>query len=317
MSMTQQVEVLVKAFAQILQQAQAQVSVTNEWTIAHEPMEKEIDEEIGEDVSRYLIVPSNDIANKKELIGFQTGTFLDELFLNEGNESLGGIPACAQIAITGLPDSGKSILIEEIAIRVAHSGKKVLYITGEDIWSSPTSRFDLQSRLMQKAEILGLEWRKIAENLFVLDIISTPELQRWEEFVMAYRYVCEARKIDLVLIDSITVLETYRGALKYRVLELCRYNQQKGITAIYVNQRGSEKHDSYEMAGGIGLPHNFDGTVIIDYCTVYYNEEMKRQLGVKRGEFVRFARVLGCRLSGFIRDYIRVRITKDGFLRKA
>jgi len=211
MSMTQQVEVLVKAFAQILQQAQAQVSVTNEWTIAHEPMEKEIDEEIGEDVSRYLIVPSNNVANKKELIGFQTGTFLDELFLNEGNESLGGIPA----------------------------------------------------------------------------------------------------------FDSITVLETYRGALKYRVLELCRYNQQKGITAIYVNQRGSEKHDSYEMAGGIGLPHNFDGTVIIDYCTVYYNEEMKRQLGVKRGEFVRFARVLGCRLSGFIRDYIRVRITKDGFLRKA
>jgi len=315
--MSNQVEILAKTLIQVLQQVQAQTIPTNEWSIAHKPMEVEIDNEKKEDVGKYVIVPSNNITKKKELRGFPTGTFLDDLFLNENNEPLGGIPACSQIAITGLPDSGKSILIEEIAIRVAHSERRVLYITGEDIWSSPTSRFNLQSRLMQKANILGLNWEKIAKNLFVLDIISTPELQDWKEFATTYRYVCETHKIELVLIDSITVLETYRGALKYRVLELCRYNQRNGITAIYVNQRGSEKSGSYEMAGGIGLPHNFDGTIIVDYCTVYYNEELKRQLGVKRGEFVRFVRVLGCRLCGFIRDYIRIDITKDGFLRKA
>ena len=142
------------------------------------------------------------------------------------------MPICGQFAITGLPGAGKSIIVEEIAVRVAASGRKVLFATAEDTWKSATPRFDLQSRLKQKADILGLDWNKIRENLFVLDTVAYPELRDWNTFAETYRYVAEKEKIELALIDSVTVLEAYRGALKYRVMELARYNQVNGITAL-------------------------------------------------------------------------------------
>ncbi|MCK4498307.1 hypothetical protein KAU25_03825, partial [Candidatus Bathyarchaeota archaeon] len=129
-----------------------------------------------------------------------------------------------------------------------------------------------------------------------------------------YRYVIEKEKIDLAIIDSVTVLESYRGALKYRVMEIARHNQMKGVTCIYVNQRGKEAWDTYEMAGGIGLAHNLDGTIIVDYGRVYW-ENQRIDLEAKRGEFVRIARVLDCRMCNFRRDRIRVDITNDGLLR--
>jgi hypothetical protein len=67
------------------------------------------------------------------------------------------------------------------------------------------------------------------------------------------------------------------------------------------------------MAGGIGLAHNLDGTIIVDYGRVYWYDQQV-DLGVDRGEFVRIARVLDCRMCNFERRRIRVDITKDGFL---
>ncbi|HDN02169.1 MAG TPA: hypothetical protein ENF42_04250, partial [Candidatus Bathyarchaeota archaeon] len=176
--------------------------------------------------------------------------------------------------------------------------------------------FDLQSRMAKKAEILGLDWGRVAENLYVLDAATYPELREWERFVEAYRYAIEQYKIDLVIVDSLTLLEAYRGALKYRLAELMRYNQNAGVTAIFINQRSAEKWDTYDIAGGIGLAHLADGTIIVDYGRVYYEDQM-RELNAKRGEFVRIVRVLDCRLTGFRRERIRVKITDDGFLRKA
>ena len=224
------------------------------------------------------------------------------------------MPICGQFAITGLPGAGKSILVEEIAVRVAASGRKVLFATAEDTWKSATPRFDLQSRLKQKADILGLDWNKIRENLFVLDTVTYPELRDWNTFAETYRYVAEKEKIELALIDSVTVLEAYRGALKYRVMELARYNQVNGITALYVNQRSSEVWDSYDMAGGIGLAHNLDGTILIDYGRVYWQDQQV-DLALSRGEFVRISRVLDCRMCNFERRRIRIDITPDGFLK--
>jgi hypothetical protein len=199
-------------------------------------------------------------------------------------------------------------------VKVAASGRKVLFATAEDTWKSATPRFDLQSRLKQKADILGLDWNKIRQNLFVLDTVAYPELREWNTFAESYRFVAEKEKIELAVIDSVTVLEAYRGALKYRVMELARYNQVHGITALYVNQRSSENWDSYDMAGGIGLAHNLDGTIIIDYGRVYWQDQ-QIDLGANRGEFVRIFRVLDCRMCNFERRRIKVDITSDGFLR--
>ncbi|MEM3566397.1 MAG: ATPase domain-containing protein [Candidatus Bathyarchaeia archaeon] len=309
-----EIESLVRAMAQTLAEAMKSARTpADEWELATKPMTTRI-EEGKEKLSTLVLTPDEAIEAKKPLLGFPTGTFIDQLFLTPDGKSLGGIPICGQFAITGLPGAGKSILVEEVAVRVAASGRKVLYATAEDTWKSATPRFDLQSRLKQKADILGLDWNRIRENLFVLDTVAYPELRDWNTFAETYRYIAEKEKIELAIIDSVTVLEAYRGALKYRVMELARYNQVHGITALYVNQRSSEVWDSYDMAGGIGLAHNLDGTIIVDYGRVYWYDQQV-DLGVDRGEFVRIARVLDCRMCNFERRRIRVDITKDGFLR--
>ncbi len=311
---TQNVETLVQAMAKTLAEAmKVSPPPPDQWELATKPMKTEIKKE-EEKLSAFVLRPDEAVEAKKPLVGFKTGTFLDQLFITPEGKPLNGIPICGQFAITGLPGAGKSILVEEIAVRVAASGKKVLYATAEDVWKSSTPRFDLQSRMKQKADILGLDWGKIRENLFILDTVAYPELREWNTFAETYRYVVEKERIDLAIVDSVTVLEAYRGALKYRVMELARYNQLHGVTGIFVNQRSAETWDSYDMAGGIGLAHNLDGTIIVDYGRVYWQDQ-QMDLQASRGEFVRIVRVLDCRMCNFIRRRIRVDITPDGFVR--
>jgi KaiC/GvpD/RAD55 family RecA-like ATPase len=309
-----EVEKLMKAMAKTIAEAMKTAQTpADEWELATKPMATKIERK-EEKLSSLVLRPDAAPEAKKPLLGFPTGTFIDNFFLTPEGKSLNGVPICGQFAITGLPGAGKSIIVEEIAVKVAASGRKVLFATAEDTWKSATPRFDLQSRLKQKADILGLDWNKIRENLFVLDTVAYPELRDWNTFAETYRYVAEKEKIELGIVDSVTVLEAYRGALKYRVMELARYNQVNGITALYVNQRSSEVWDSYDMAGGIGLAHNFDGTIIVDYGRVYWQDQ-QIDLAVSRGDFIRISRVLDCRMSNFERRRIKIDITPDGFLR--
>lgn len=309
-----EVERLMKAMAKTIAEAMKGAKApSDEWELATKPMKTKIERK-EEKLSSLVLTPDVAPEAKKPLLCFPTGTFIDHFFLTPEGKTLNGLPICGQFAITGLPGAGKSILVEEIAVIVAASGRKVLYATAEDTWKSATPRFDLQSRLKQKADILGLDWNKIRENLFVLDTVAYPELRDWNTFAETYRYVAEKEKIELAIIDSVTVLEAYRGALKYRVMELARYNQVHGVTALYVNQRSREIWDSYEMAGGIGLAHNLDGTILVDYGRVYWQDQ-QIDLEASRGEFVRISRVLDCRMCNFERRRIKVDITSDGFLR--
>jgi len=68
------------------------------------------------------------------------------------------------------------------------------------------------------------------------------------------------------------------------------------------------------MAGGIGLGHILDSTIIIDYGRTYHSN-VNLDLGTKRGTNVSIVRVLGCRLCGYDGRYFEVVITPDGFLR--
>ncbi len=308
------VDKIVSAMAKTLANAMKEArEPTDEWELATKPMITEIERK-EKKLGSLVLRPSAAEEAKKTLTAISTGTFLDYLFFTSDGAPLNGLPLAGQFALTGLPGAGKSILVEEMAVNVSSAGKKVLYATAEDTWQSPTPRFDLQSRVKEKADFLGKNWDRIQENLFVLDTVMFPELRDWKTFAETYRYVLEKDNIDLALIDSVTVLESYRGALKYRVMELARHNQMKGVTCIYVNQRSKETWDSYEMAGGIGLAHNLDGTIIVDYGRAFWQDQ-QTDLEAKRGEFVRIARVLDCRMCNFERDRIRVEITNEGLLR--
>jgi len=308
------VERLMKAMAKTFADAvKGARTPADEWELATKPMKTEIEKK-EEKLSALVLRPDEASEAKKPLLGLPTGTFLDYLFITPEAKPLNGLPVVGQFAITGLPGAGKSILVEEISVRVAGSGRKVLFATAEDTWKSVTPRFDLQSRLKQKADVLKLDWRKVMENLFVLDTVAYPELLDWNTFAETYRYVAEKEKIELAIIDSVTVLEAYRGALKYRVMEIARYNQLHGVTGLYVNQRSIEMWDTYEMAGGIGLAHNLDGTILVDYGRVYWQDQQV-DLEAKRGEFVRIARVMDCRMCNFERRRIRIDVTSDGFIK--
>lgn len=309
---------LAKMLTEAMKQ-QAQTTPTDEWQLASEPMKKPLEEDTSE-LEKFVLTPTlNPEVNGKNLTGLETGTFLDTLFLTEKQQPLNAIPECSQVAITGLSGSGKSILAEETAIRVASKGKHVLYVTGEDIWKAETPRLDLQSRLIQKAKVLGIDWNTIQPNLFVLDTVKFPELREWKTFAEAYRYASEKHKIDLCLIDSVTVLETSRWQLKYRIIELIRYNQINGITAIFINQRSEEKDDISGMSGGYGLDYQYDTTIVIDFCrtNAWTPKQMLEELSVGKGDFVRYARVLDSRLCGYNRNYKLLEITNDGFIKLA
>lgn len=313
---TSDVDKIVQAMARTLATAMKDArEPADEWELATKPMTTEIERK-EKILSSLILRPSSAREAKKTLMALSTGTFIDHMFFTPEGKNLNGLPIVGQFALTGLPGAGKSILAEEIAVSVSSAGKKVLYTTAEDTWQSSTPRFDLQSRMKQKADYLKRDWSNIQENLFVLDTVMHPELRDWNTFAETYRYVIEKENIDLAIIDSVTVLESYRGALKYRVMELARHNQMRGVTCIYVNQRSKESWDTYEMAGGIGLAHNLDGTIIIDYGRVYWQDQ-QMDLEVKRGEFVRIARVLDCRMCDFKRDRIAIEITKEGLVRPA
>ena len=167
---------------------------------------------------------------------------------------------------------------------------------------------------MTKAEILELDWPTIQDNLFILDAVSNSSLRQWKEFAETYRYAILKHGIGLSLIDSITMLEDRRGQLTYKLMELCRFHQENGVTMIAINQRTKEDWDKYEMAGGHAIAHAVDGTILVDYGKTYHPDQVA-ELG-KRGTFVRMVRIMDCRLCNFVRTRIPIEITTDGFIRK-
>lgn len=301
--------------------AEALKPKTDEVALASKPFKADEEQNKSE---KFIVKPDEGCKITKKLEAFKTYTFLDELFLDNNQKSIGGIPFGVQLGVTGLPDVGKSILVQEIALRVCDGDKKVLFVTSEDAWRVGNKRYDLESRMKEKAQIIrndivgnvfNIYWKNfIVKNLFVMDTINHTELNDWFAFAQAYKYICKKEKIDLVIIDSVSLLENYRGALKYRLLELCKFNQANGITAIYVNQRSTDEWDSYKMAGGIGIAHGLDALLIVDYGKAW-NSLVKRDLNVKQGIFVKIVRLTGCRLCGFDGKYHKAEVISDGFLR--
>jgi hypothetical protein len=168
--------------------------------------------------------------------------------------------------------------------------------------------------MIEKAKVLGLDWNKIKDDLYILDTLVHSELREWTTLAKTYRYLVEEEKnIELLIIDSLSLLESYRGLLKQRVLDFSRYNQIHGITAFYVCQRSEEETDRFSISGGIGVAHNLDGVVCIDFAKAM--GQLKDDLQKKQWEITHFTRILSCRLSGFDRKYTEMEITNDGFLR--
>jgi len=263
-----------------------------------------------------LTTKPNDATVKTKIIVFKSRTFLDQFFLDKDDKPLEGIPKVAQIGIVGNPDVGKSLIAQEIALRLASEGHKVIFTTSEDIFQSDNDRFDLQSRMKQMATFLGLSWENIKQNLFVLDIIAHGQLRDWNTLVSTYRILVEQEKAEFLIVDSLTLLDDYRAGLKYHLAEFVRYNQRNGITGIYISQKSTEDAiDQHGLAGGIALSHLLDIEFEINFKKVWSGDaQMKLDCDAKQGDILHFIRILKCRLGKADMRYHKLLITKDGIL---
>jgi len=293
---------LIKAMQEIIEESKVD-EITRPFNSPMDNLPESVFTKISEDSQKLLALHS-------------TRTFLDAFFLDKNDKPMGGIPVAAQIGLVGLPDSGKSLVAQELALKLADAGDKVVLVTAEDAFQTANDRYDLQSRMMDMAEKFFLNKVSLKENLFVLDTVSKSQLRDWQTFIIAYRNLVEKEGCKYLVFDSLTLIEDYRSAIKYRLLELVRYNQLHGVTALFISQRATEDADKFGMAGGIGLSHILDIVFALDYQKVWSGDaQMKLDMGVKQGEFVRFIRCLKCRLCGFDGRYHRIEITKDGLVK--
>lgn len=297
----------------ILEKILEQMKDGEGWAGANKPFSAPLETKIASKVTK--VSPDSKM---KELKAIKTGTFLDMMFINANEKPIGGIPIASNSILTGLPNSGKSLLIDEIALRMSNNGYRVALVLSEEIFRAENSeRYDLESRLKEKAKSLQLNWETIAKSLFVIDTVTNAELRDWSNFVTVYRNLAETNGVDVLLIDSMTLLEDVRGQIKYRVLELMRYNQTHGITSILISQRSIEEADTLAIAGGIGLSHIVDTVFILDYKKISsWDGQIKMDIPqAKQGANQNFFRIIKCRLCRFNARYFGYEITKEGFVR--
>jgi len=305
-------EKIIKEMAQEIAQA---IKGEDSWESALKPMQTDITATEKQSIEKLVVKPSL-TENIKELKPFKTGTFLDKMFLDRNEKPINGIPFGSTTIITGLPNTGKSLLIEEIVLKIANDGRRICFVTSEEIFRTEGARYDLENRMREKAKILGLDWNKISKNLYVLDAVAFAELRDWHTFAKSFRTLVENEKVEFLAIDSLTLLEDSRGQLKYRLLELMKYGQKNGITSMLINQRSADDTDSFSMAGGLSLSHVADVVFVLDSKKIWSGDaQMKLDMNVKQGETINFFHILKNRMGRCKSNYFQYSITSDGLVR--
>lgn len=265
-----------------------------------------------------ITIPNSDMKTKKTLKAIKTGTFLDTMFLDDKDIAINGVPFGSSSILLGIPNTGKSLILAEIILRIANVGLKTCFVTSEEIYSTETNRYDLENRLKDKAKILGLNWKTISENLYVLDAVKFADLRNWETFASTLKELVENKKVEFLGIDSLTLLEDSRGQLKYRLLDLMKYGQTHGLTSIMISQRSGEDPDSIgSIAGGISLSHIADVVMVMDSKKVSsWDSQLKLDIPTaKQGQEVFFYHILKCRLCRYRANYFGYIIDKDGIVK--
>lgn len=303
MSEHEQADKVREAIAKMIQDAQSDESLSKPFTT-----------ELKAKGEGFFTKPS-DTTTKKTLTAIQTGTFLDTIFLdNEGKEI--GLPLGANMLVSGLPSSGKSLWIREVILRLAESGVKVAFATSEEIWCSDSERYDLETRFIDMTKTLGLDWSKVKENLTILDLVKFAELRQFETFIGVYRTLVEREGVTFLAIDSLSMLEDSRGQVRNRLADLCRYNQRNNVTSIIIVQRTTEDADGMNLSGGLSLSHIADVLGELDYKKLSsWDGNLKADTGIAQGQIAYFFRIQKCRLCRYRANYFGYFISSEGLIR--
>jgi len=252
-----------------------------------------------------------------KLFGIPTGTRLDEMFYKveevDGKfvrKPLGGIPYRAVLNIVGLPDTGKSVFVEQFATYQAGNDYRVLFVTSE----SPAEF--LYASLKEKAKALGFDFSKIENNVVVIDA-SQEDMLRENVFslIKTMEFAIKRYKTTITIIDSITGFYEHKEMLARQIVRnVFNCLKRNGQTALLVSQkRSSQGAETAEAAGGLAVAHIVDGTIVFDKKLIETRWD-ENLYGLPVGEILRTVRIDGCRLTGHDTNTWIMEITETGLI---
>ncbi len=250
----------------------------------------------------YVYILGEAVKRAPELKGVPTGVSgLDDLFfkveIEDGKpvrKPLGGIPEYAVVNLTGMPDTGKSLMVEQFTIKQASLGQKVCFVTVE----SPASF--VAAGLKQRAAAMGVNFEEIEDNIILIDAASNARLRDDIPTMLdTLAYVYRTYHCHRTVIDSITGLYESKEMLARSVVRAFFNFMKKWYqTAIFVSQKRSG-HDelSAEAAGGYAVGHIVDCTMVLSK-EILLSASRARLFKKEVGDILRLFRIDGCRLCG-------------------
>jgi len=266
-----------------------------------------------------ILIGSKALESAPKIYGIPTGVDgLDELFFtvkqNDGKlekKPLGGIPAYSVFNITGVNDTGKSLMAEQFAVKQASENQTVAFITVE-----APANFVITS-LRNRAYAMGLEFEKFEDNIILIDAASHSALrENIPDLLATLAYAIKTYKIKFTVIDSVTGLFENKEMLARGVVRrLFNFMKKWYQTAIFVSQKRSGHEElTAEAAGGYAVGHIVDGTMVLAKEVI--DSAFKAKLYKKPvGEIVRLFRIDGCRMAGHDSRVHYLEITETGIVR--
>ena len=238
-----------------------------------------------------------------KLFGIPTGVEgLDNLFFkvefDENGEPkkvpLGGIPYLSVTNITGVSDTGKTLMAEQFAVNQAANGYKVAFITVE----SPAPF--VAAGLKYRATAMGYKWEEIEDNIIIIDAAVNSRMRgNIEVLIKTLEYAIDNYQTKSTVIDSITGLFESKEMLARQIVRrLFNFMKLKKQTALFISQkRSSHEEFSAEAAGGYAISHIVDCSIVLSK-QVIMNKYLANLYKKPIGSLVRFLRIDGCRLCG-------------------
>jgi len=263
----------------------------------------------AEEVSRHV----------PRLFGIPTGVEgLDDLFYvveyvdgKPVKKPLGGYPYLSVMNLTGVADTGKSLMAEQFAARQAGEGYKTIFVTVE------TPKEFVVQGILQRATAMGLDTSKVESNLYIIDAASDHRLREEVDLLLdTLAYGIKQFNVKSVVIDSITGLYEAKEVLARSIVrKVYNFLKKWRQTAVLVSQkRSASEETSAEAAGGYGVAHIVDGTIVL-YKKLVMTRYDVTTFGVPIGNVIRFLRIDGCRMAGHdTRTYV-MEITGEGLVK--
>ncbi|MCY0867226.1 MAG: KaiC domain-containing protein [Aquificaceae bacterium] len=261
-----------------------------------------MEERKPEVVEESIWVAGEAIKKAPNLYGVPTGVEgLDDLFftsdIQDGKpvrKSLGGIPAYSVVNITGVSDTGKSLMVEQYAIKQASRGEAVAFITVE-----APAHF-VVTGLRERAKAMGIEFENVENNIILIDAASHGRLRdNIPDLLATLAHVIKTYKVRHTIIDSVTGLyEAREMQARVVVRQLFNFMKKWYQTALFVSQKRSGHEElTAEAAGGYAISHIVDCSMVLSkdlILTPTQSKLYKKPIG----EIVRLFRIDGCRLCG-------------------